>query len=70
MRIRIIEERCQGHARCAALVPDVFDVDHEGYGRVRPVGETVAEGDEQARERAQLAIDNCPEQAIVLQPDG
>jgi ferredoxin len=66
--LRIASERCQGHARCAALVPELFDVDDEGYGRVRPGRETVGVGDERAHERARLAIDNCPEQAIVLVP--
>ena len=69
MRLRIIGERCQGHARCAALVPELFDVDDEGYGRVRPGRESVKDGDEHAHERSRLAIDNCPEQAIALDPD-
>jgi ferredoxin len=64
MRITIDEGLCQGHARCAALVPELFDVDEDGYGLVRPGCEQVADGDE----RAMLAIDNCPEQAIRLEP--
>lgn len=66
MRVKIIQGRCQGHARCAALVPEIFDLDENGYGCVLPGRETIANGDEQARERANLAIENCPETAICL----
>jgi ferredoxin len=61
MRIRIDSSLCQGHARCAALAPELFDLDENGVGVVRPGCEHVPEGDLQAL----LAIDNCPEQAIV-----
>lgn len=65
MRLTIDGGVCQGHARCAALVPELFDVDEDGYGLVRPGCEEVAGDDD----RALLAIDNCPEQAIRLEPD-
>jgi ferredoxin len=65
MRIVIIEGVCQGHARCAALVPELFDLDEDGYGVVRPGREEVEDGDE----RALLAVDNCPEQAIRVEPE-
>ena len=70
MRVRVLEDRCQGHARCAALAPDMFDLDDEGYSFVLPGREEIADGDEQAVEMAMLAADNCPEQAIVVEPDG
>ena len=69
MRVRVIEGRCQGHARCAELVPEMFDLDAEGYSFVLAGREQIADGDEQALERAMLAVDNCPEQAIVIEPD-
>jgi ferredoxin len=65
MRVRIVDGRCQGHARCAALFPEMFDIDENGYGIVRPGREVVPDGDLDA----QLAADNCPEQAIELEPD-
>ncbi len=37
MRVSIDPGLCQGHARCASLVPELFDIDDEGYG-VRPAG--------------------------------
>jgi ferredoxin len=65
VRIVIDPGLCQGHARCASLVPDVFDIDEDGYGVVRAGREHVPDGDLDAL----LAIDNCPEQAIRLEPD-
>ncbi len=60
MRIRIVEGRCQGHARCATLVPELCDLDDVGYAFVVPGREEVPDGDA----RALLAVDNCPEEAI------
>ncbi len=65
MRLRIDSRLCQGHARCAALAPELFDLDENGFGIVRPGCENPSAGDRQAL----LAVDNCPEQAIVLEPD-
>ncbi len=65
MRLRIDSRLCQGHARCAALAPELFDLDENGFGIVRPGCENASAGDRQAL----LAVDNCPEQAIVLEPD-
>ncbi len=65
MRLRIDPGLCQGHARCAALAPELFDLDENGCGIVRSGCENVPDGDLQAL----LAVDNCPEQAIVLEPD-
>ena len=61
MKIRIDTDRCQGHARCYALVPEVFDVDDYGTSSVKIEGEIPAE----LVERARLAVANCPERAIV-----
>ena len=65
MRVWIDPDLCQGHARCASLVPELFDIDDEGYGFVRPGCEHVPESDLQAL----LAVDNCPEQAIKLEAE-
>lgn len=62
MRVRIDEERCEGHGRCYALAPSVFEPDD--IGNAETVGDgTVAPGDE---DRARLAAANCPEQAITV----
>ena len=65
MRVRVIDEKCQGHGRCYGLAPEVFESDDIGNACVLNGG-VVPEGQEQA---AQLAADNCPEYAIEVLPD-
>ena len=60
LRVRVDRERCQGHARCFALAPELFELDELGNGRERGDG-TVAAGLES---KAWLAKANCPELAI------
>jgi len=61
MRIRVDPDKCQGHARCYALAPDLFDVDDYGLSSVIGDGSVPAALEEKAR----LAMANCPEFAIV-----
>ena len=63
MHIVYDREKCQGHGRCYALAPDLFDADEEGYSVVLVSGELSSEQVAQA----QLAADNCPEYAITLE---
>ena len=65
MRVRVIDEKCQGHGRCYGLAPEVFESDDIGNACVIGDG-TVPPGQEGA---AQLAADNCPEYAIEVLPD-
>ena len=65
MRIRVDTEKCQGHNRCYALAPELFDVDDYGTATALDDG-NVPEGMEG---KAQLAIDNCPEFAIAVVDD-
>lgn len=65
MRIEFDRSACQGHNRCYLLAPELFDVDDEGYAVLLADGVLV--GDQ--LERAQLAVDNCPEFAITLVDD-
>jgi len=60
VKIRVDPDRCQGHARCFALAPELFSVDDYGQSSVIGCG-TVPAGLE---EKARLAIANCPESAI------
>jgi ferredoxin len=62
MRVRVDQERCQGHGRCYSLAPDVFESDDVGNGVERNGGEVAAEHEAQAR----LGALNCPEGAVVL----
>jgi ferredoxin len=60
MRIAVDPERCQGHARCYALAPELFEVDD--YGQSSALGDGVVPPGLEAK--ARLAIANCPELAI------
>lgn len=59
MKISINHDRCTGHGRCYSLAPELFDCDDEGYGQVR-----VSDVPDHLVEKARIAIDACPEQAI------
>ena len=63
MRIILDNEKCQGHGRCYALAPELFDADDEGYAIL------LVEGDVPAGQEANatLAADNCPEYAITIE---
>ncbi len=62
MKVRLIDDRCQGHGRCYALAPDIFESDDLGNAVVCGDG-TVPPGQE---DDARLAADNCPEFAIEV----
>lgn len=63
MRVRVDSEKCQGHNRCYALAPELFDVDelgnaHELNGGLVPAG---------LEDKARLAAANCPEFAVIIE---
>ena len=62
MRVRVDVDKCQGHARCAALAPDVYELDELGYN-VTPLKEVPPEQEDAAR-KGGLA---CPELAITVE---
>jgi ferredoxin len=60
LKIRVDQEKCQGHARCKSLAPELFDLDK--FGNAHEIGDgTVPSGLE---DKAWLAKANCPEFAI------
>jgi ferredoxin len=65
VKIRIDPDRCQGHARCYGLAPELVDVDDYGLASVRGDGTVPTELEDKAR----LAIANCPEYAIEEVPN-
>lgn len=65
MKIHVDQALCVGHNRCVALAPDLFNIDDEGYASAAGDG-IVPPG---RLEAAELAVDNCPEQAIILDRD-
>ena len=64
MKIHFDRDKCQGHGRCYALAPTVFDTDDEGYAVLLIDG---AEVPAELESAAQLAADNCPEYAITVE---
>ena len=64
MKIHFDREKCQGHGRCYALAPEVFETDDEGYAVLLLDGAEVPADKEHA---ARLAADNCPEYAITIE---
>jgi ferredoxin len=62
LKIRVDQDKCQGHARCKSLAPELFNLDE--YGNAHEIGDgTVSEGLE---DKAYLAQSNCPEIAIEV----
>jgi ferredoxin len=61
VKVSIDSALCQGCGNCAMTVPDVFDVDAEGWGLVL-VEHVPADREGDLRGAAA----NCPENAIVL----
>jgi ferredoxin len=54
-------DRCQGHARCREICPEVFSLDDEGYSVVS-AGEVPAG----LEAKADRAAASCPERAITV----
>ena len=65
LRVRVDRERCQGHARCFALAPELFELDQLGDGRERGDGRVPPS----LADKAALARANCPELAIDIIED-
>ena len=62
MKIRVDQEKCQGHNRCFVVAPDLFELDDYGYAH--EVNEGIVPPEMQ--EKARLAVTNCPELAIEI----
>jgi ferredoxin len=66
LRVRVNRTRCQGHARCTALAPELFEID--GDGDASEIGDGVVPP--QLSHKAYLARANCPEFAIDISESG
>ncbi|WP_336962621.1 ferredoxin [Sphingobium aquiterrae] len=62
MRIIVHKEKCQGHARCWTVAPDIFALDDEGYIVAGDI--IVAPEDEQ---NAWRGAKSCPERALEIE---
>lgn len=62
MRVHVDPDRCQGHNRCYAIAPELFDVDEDGTAHELHDGVVPPDLEDKAR----LAAANCPEYAISI----
>jgi ferredoxin len=62
MKIRINKASCVGNARCAAVAPDLFPLDDDGYIAVEEI-DVPSDMEELARRGAKA----CPERIIVIE---
>jgi ferredoxin len=61
MRVAVDADRCEGHARCWSICPEVFELDDEGHAVV-----LTSEVPEDLEAKAREAATNCPERAITV----
>ncbi len=62
LRVKIDEASCEGHGRCYALAPALFEPDEIGNASV--LGDGIVPAGEE--DRARRAVANCPEHAIAI----
>lgn len=64
MKIRVDVARCVGHARCAAVAPEVYELDENGFN-------VTAEKDVDPSLRAQAmrGMRACPEKIITVEDE-
>jgi ferredoxin len=60
-RLHVERDRCQGHAQCAAVAPELFTLDDLGY-----LALTDVELSDDARTAARRGVMACPERAISI----
>ena len=60
--MHVDSEKCQGHNRCYAIAPELFDVDALGFATELHDGVVP----EHLEEKAAAAVANCPEFAISI----
>ena len=60
LKVKVDREKCQGHARCAALAPELFALDE--LGNAHEIGDGSVP--DALVDKAYLAKANCPELAI------
>jgi ferredoxin len=62
VKVRVDQDLCQGHGRCYATAPELFEADDLGNGHETGEGTVPPDREHQAR----VAVANCPEHAIEL----
>lgn len=61
VKIRTDVVRCVGHARCAAVAPEVYELDDNGFNTT-----PYKEVDDSLRKQAIRGMRACPEKVITI----
>jgi ferredoxin len=64
MKVMVDPDRCEGHARCVELAPEVFALNDDGLSVV-----LLEHPGEELRAKVEAAVRLCPRQAILLTED-
>jgi len=64
VKIRVRVEGCVGHARCAAVAPEVYELDDDGFNTTE-----YKEVDESLRPQAIRGGRACPEKVISIEEE-
>jgi ferredoxin len=64
VRITVDRARCEGHAQCIAVAPEVYDLDDDAVAVLR----TGPEIPEHLQQSASYGADMCPVMAILVEP--
>jgi ferredoxin len=62
LKVKVDPNKCEGHARCAALAPELFRLDE--LGNAHEIGDGTVPA--ALADKAYLAKANCPELAIEV----
>ena len=62
LKVHVNPDKCQGHNRCKAVAPELFELDEYGNARAAGDGSVPPE----LEEKAYLAKSNCPEFAVEI----
>ena len=62
MKVTIDRASCTGHARCAALGPNFYSLDDDGYNDMQGTVEVPAGLEQEATDGA----NGCPERALTI----
>jgi ferredoxin len=65
VHVRVDEKRCEGHGRCYAIAPELFQPDDLGNGH--ETGDGLVPPD--LADKAHSAVANCPERAISIEEE-
>lgn len=64
MKIKVRPGQCQGHARCAAMAPAIFDLDPDGY-----IAFTEKDVPPEQAAMVRRGVRACPERALYIEGD-